>query len=121
MTRRITRTVTIAIATAALVAPTALARPADAPPAVAKAAADADAAKRREEFRLARAEAYPTRPAQADHVSPRPDTATSALPSDRDVAWTTLVLVIVAGLLVLAAIGGIIRHARAGGRSGVAV
>ena len=112
MPRSIIRTVTIAIATAALAAPTALARPAEAPPAVAKAAT----AEQHKKARLAQVNPYPTRPAQGEQANPRPEptaTTASVAPVERDIAWTT----IAGGMLALAAIGGIVRHSRRGGRA----
>jgi hypothetical protein len=120
MPRRILRTVSIAIAIATIAAPTALARPADMPPAVAKAAAE-----QHKQARLAQVNPYPTRPAQGEQANPRPDTATAAAPSapsapaERDNAWATIALGIGAGLLALAAIGGIVSHTRRGGRAHV--
>ena len=111
MPRRIIRTVTIA--TAALIAPTALARPADTPPAVAKAAA----AEQHKQARLAQINPYPTRPAQGEQANPRPEPTTTAAPSapaERDIARTTIAVGIAASLLALVAIGGIVRHTRSG-------
>ena len=119
MPRNIIRTVTIAIATAALAAPTALARPADMPPAVAQAAA---AAEQHKQARLAQVNPYPTRPAQGEQANPRPEPTTIAaprVPAERNTDWTTIGLGITAALLVLAAIAGIVRHARRSGRARV--
>ena len=83
MPRRIIRTATTAIAIAALAAPTALARPADMPPAVAKAAA----AEQHKQARLAQLQTYPTRPAQGEQANPRPEPTTIAapnVPAERD-------------------------------------
>jgi hypothetical protein len=116
MTRSILRTATTAIAIAALGAPTALARPADMPPAVAKVAA----AEQQKQARLAQVNPYPTRPAQGEQANPRPDATTTAAPSapaERDIAWTTIGLGIAASLLALAAVAGITRHTRRGGRA----
>jgi hypothetical protein len=113
MPRNIIRTVTIAIATAALAAPTALARPADMAPAVAKAAAA-------EHARLAQVNPYPTRPAQGEQANPRPDTTTTVAPSapvERDIAWTTIASALAGGMLALAAAGGSVRHTRRNGRA----
>ena len=118
MTRSIIRTVTTAIAIAALAAPTALARPADMPPAVAKAAA----AEQHKQARLAQINPCPTRPAQGEQANPRPEPATTAAPSapaERDIAWTTIAVGIAAGLLALAAIGGTVTHTRRSGRARV--
>jgi len=113
MPRSIIRTVTIAIATAALAAPTALARPAEAPPAV---------AEQHKQARLAQINPYPTRPAQGEQANPRPEptaTTASVAPVERDTAWTTIAFAIAGGMLALAAIGGIVRHTRRGGRARV--
>jgi hypothetical protein len=122
MTRSIIRTViiaiAIAIATAALAAPTAFARPADMPPAVAKAAA----AEQHKQARLAQVNPYPTRPAQGEQANPRPQpTMTAALsaPAERDIAWTTIALGIGASLLALVAIGGTVKRTRRSGRARV--
>ncbi len=117
MTRTIIRTAAIAIATAALAAPTALARPADMPPAVAKAAA----AEQHKQARQAQVNPYPTRPAQGEQAIPRPDTSTTTTaatqpPVERDIPWTTIAI----WLAALAAIAGIIRHARHSGRARIA-
>jgi hypothetical protein len=115
MTRTIIRIATIAIA--ALTAPTALARPADVPPAVAKAAA----AEQRKQARLAQVNPYPTRPAQGEQANPRPEPTTTTTapsePAERDTAWTTIGLGIAAGLL---AVGAIAIGARRIGRPRIA-
>jgi hypothetical protein len=114
MTRSILRTATTAIAIAALAAPTALARPADMPPAVAKTAA----AEQHKQARLAQINPYPTRPAQGEQANPRPEPTTTAAPNapaERDIPWTTIAI----WLTALAAIAGIIRHTRHSGRTRV--
>ena len=113
MTRSIIRTFTAAIAIAALAAPTALARPADMPPAVAKAAA----AVQHKQARLAQINPYPTRPAQGEQANPRPEPTTAApsAPAERDIPWTTIAI----WLAALAAIAGVIRHMRHSGRTRV--
>jgi hypothetical protein len=102
----LTRTATIALAAAALAAPTASARPADMPPAVAKAATAAT----QQAERSAAVSDYPTRPAQGEQANPRPNatttTATKAL-AERDSAWTTIAIGIAGTLLAIGAIGGI--------------
>jgi hypothetical protein len=111
MPRSIIRTVTIAIAIAALAAPAAFARPAEMPPAVAKAAA----AEQHKQARLAQINPYPTRPAQGEQANPRPEptvTTASVAPVERDIAWTTIAFAIAGGMLALAAIAGIVRHTR---------
>ena len=113
MPRSIIRTVTTAIAIAALAAPTALARPADMPPAVAKATA----AVQHKQARLAQLQTYPTRPAQGEQANPRPElttTATLTAPAERDSDWTTIGLGIAAALLAVAAIAGVTHHTRSG-------
>ena len=112
MPRSIIRTATTAIAIAALAAPTALARPADMPPAVAKAAA----AEQHKQARLAELQT-PTRPAQGEQANLRPEpttTATLTAPVERDSDWTTIGLGIAAALLAVAAIAGITHHTRSG-------
>jgi hypothetical protein len=114
MPRRIIRTITTAIAIAALAAPTALARPADPPPAVTKAAA---AAKQQQDARLADTGGYPARPvidrpsyppnARPD-ITPEPVTPKPV--ADDSVAWTTIGLGIAGGLLAIGAIAGITRR-----------
>ena len=112
MPRSIIRTITTAIAIAALAAPTALARPADVPPAVTKAAV----AEQHKQARLAQINPYPTRPAQGEQANPRPEptkiTAPSA-PAETDIPWTTIAI----WLAALAAIAGIIGHTRHSGRT----
>ena len=114
MPRSIIRTVTIAIATAALAAPTALARPADMPPAVAKAAA---AAEQHKQARLAQVRPVPDAPSPGRAGQPAAgadDDRGARVPAERNTDWTTIGLGITATLLVLAAIAGIVRHARSG-------
>jgi hypothetical protein len=112
MTRSITRTITTAIAIAALAAPTALARPADMPPAVAKAAAEQD--KQASEF--------PTRPV-IDRPSYPPNArlaaSTTTAPDTTSVPGTPWIAIvgIVAGLLAIAAIAA---GARRPGRTRIA-
>jgi hypothetical protein len=113
MPRSIARTLTTAIAIAVLAAPTALARPADTPPVVAKAAA----AQQHKQARLAQLQTYPTRPAQGEQANPQPEPTTSATltaPAARDTDSTTMGLGIATALLALAAIAGITHHARNG-------
>src|SRR5829696_6762999 len=137
MTRRIIRTATTAIALMALAAPTALARPADIPPAVAKAAAAAqheqdlrapdavDAATSHKQAGHAYATSghpyatsgYPTRPPQGEQISPRPDTPPQA-PADPSVAWKLIGLGI-AGILA-AAIAVLVSRTRRSWRSRIA-
>jgi hypothetical protein len=112
----ITRTATIALAAAALTAPTASARPADMPPAVAKTTA---ATQHQQGMRSVDASEYPTRPAQGEQANPQPDATTTTAPAERDIAWTTIGIGVAGGLLALGAIGGLVRHTRRGGRARV--
>jgi hypothetical protein len=112
MTRRIIRTATTALAIAALAAPTALARPADMPPSVAKATA---AAQHEQAARSATSE-YPTRPAQGEQANPRPEVPAQPI-ADRGIAWETIGLGIAGSLLALTAIAGIASRARRSGRA----
>ena len=122
MTRSI-RTITTAIAIAALAAPTALARP-DAPPAVAKAAAAAkhkhdarspdaiDAATRdKQNLRSPDANDAATRPALGSQANPPLD-ATQQATADPGIAWTTIGIGVAASLLALGAIAGIASRTR---------
>jgi hypothetical protein len=111
MPRSIIRTVTTAISIAALAAPTALARPADMAPARAKGLG----VEPHKQARPAQAQrqTYPTRPAQGEQANPRPDATTTTVPgapAERNIPWTTLAI----WLAALAAIAGIVRHARSG-------
>ena len=90
MTRSIIRTATTAIAIAALAAPTALARPADMPPAVAKAAA----ATQQQDARSGATDGYPERPV-IDRPSYPPNSRPASTPrpvADDGVAWTTIAI-----------------------------
>ena len=103
MNRRIIRTATIAMAITAFAAPTALARPAEMPPADAKAAA---AVQHRQASRAPDADGFPTRPVIDRPSAPsnsRPDTTPTA-PADPGIAWATIGIGIAGSLL---AIGGI--------------
>jgi hypothetical protein len=116
MTRRIIRTATIAIAIAAFAAPTALARPADMPPAVAKAAA---ATKHKQDARSAETDGFPTRPV-IDRPSPPPNSrphTTPTAPADPGIAWTTIAIGIAGSLLVIGVIAGITSRTRRTGRA----
>ena len=133
MPRSIIRTVTTAIAIAALAAPTALARP-DTPPAVAKAAA---AAKHKQDARSTGGKVGMYTPGATPAVTYTSDTnAETARPQpgpptwptdpepisaaragnvshgDNGVAWTTIGLGIAGSLLVLGAIAGITSRPR---------
>jgi hypothetical protein len=124
MTRTIIRTATIALATAALAAPTAFARP-DAPPAVAKVehkqdarspdAIDAAAAVG-QNLRSPDSIDAATRPALGSEANPRLD-ATSQATADPGIAWTTIGIGVAASLLAIGAIAGITRRTRRVGRA----
>ena len=111
MTRRIISTAVITIATAALAAPAALARPADMPSAVAKTAAE----ERKQ------ASQYPTRPI-IDRPSYPPNKQAAAItpepPADSGVAWSMLGLG-TAGLLAAATIAAVVSRTRTGTRTRV--
>jgi len=132
MTRSIIRTATTAMAIAALAAPTALARPADMPPAVTNAAAAAehkqdarspdaiDAATRGEQnLRSPDAIDAATRPAPGSQAN-RPLDATPHAAADSGVAWTTIGIGVAASLLAIGAITGIARRTRRTGRARIA-
>ena len=119
MTRSIIRTATIAIAIAALAAPTALARP-DAPPAVTKAEHQEDArspdaidAATRDEQNLRSPDAIDaaTRPALCSQANPPLD-ATPQATADPGPAWTTIGIGVAASLLAIGAIAGIASRTR---------
>jgi hypothetical protein len=113
----ITRTATIALAIAALAAPTALARPDSMPPTVAKAAATAQP---KQAERSAAVSDYPTGPWQGEQAIPRPETTTTAAtqaPAERDIAWTTIGIGIAGSLLALGAIAGIVKRTRRSARA----
>jgi hypothetical protein len=92
----LTRTATITLAAAALAAPTALARPADTPPAYA-------AAMQEQDLRSADATDAATRPAlgsQSD--TPAATTPTTAV--DRGINWATIAIGIAGSLLAIGTI-----------------
>jgi hypothetical protein len=122
MPRSIIRTITTAIAFAALAAPTALARPADTPPAVAKAAA----AQHKRAVSLganSRVVDPATRPRPAQPptwpVNPQPLTPPAAKDTHGGDGgdWTTIGLGIAGSLLAIGAIAGIARRTRRIGRA----
>jgi hypothetical protein len=131
MTRRIVRTAATAMALAALAAPTALARPADMPPAVAKAAA---AAQHKQELRSPDAIDAATRQNKQDPIAdihaplaavsePRPITparAVQAPDSSSGVSLTAIGLGIAGSLLAIVAIAGIVSRSRRIGRARIA-
>ena len=92
----ITRTATIALAAAALAAPTAIARPADTPPAAA-------AALQEQDLRSADAVDAATRPALGSEASTPADTAPTAS-VDRGIGWATIAIGIAGSLLAVGAI-----------------
>jgi hypothetical protein len=109
----ITRTATIALAAAALAAPTASARPADQPPAVAKAAAE----QHKQARRSADANGFPTRPViDRSPANPQPDTAPQA-PADPETNWTTIAIGIAGSLLAIGTIAAIASRTRRSGRA----
>jgi hypothetical protein len=114
MSRSIIRTVTAAIAIAALAAPSAVALPANRSPVRAKGLA----AESHKQARIDHLQRYPTRPAQDEQANPRFEPTTTATPSvppaQHDTDWTTIGLGIAAALLALAAIAGITHHTRSG-------
>jgi hypothetical protein len=113
MSRSIIRTVTAAIAIAALAAPSAVALPANRSPVRAKGLA----VESHKQARIDHLQRYPTRPAQDEQANPRPETITTAAPSvaaERDTDWTMIGLGIAAALLALATIAGITHHTRSG-------
>jgi len=142
MTRRIISTATTAIAIVAFAAPIALARPADMPPAVAKATAKAE---RGQDLRHLRAgvasvgmyttgatpavtytsgtDAETARPLPGPPTwptHPEPITAAPAIKASdgkNGIAGTTIALGIAGSLLAIAAIAGITSHTRRAGRA----
>jgi hypothetical protein len=112
-----TRTATITLAAVALAAPTAIARPADTPPAAAAAlqeqdlrSADAvDAATRpaleSQDLRSADAVDAATRPALESQASTPADTTPTAS-VDRGIGWATIAIGIAGSLLAIGAIAG---------------
>ena len=104
-----TRTATIALAAAALAAPTASARPADMPPAVAKAAA---VEQQKQARRSTDANGFPTRPViDRSPASSQPD-ATPQAPADPGTNWATIAIGIAGSLLAVGAIAGITNRTR---------
>ena len=132
MSRRIIRTTTVAIAVAALGAPTALALPPDMPPAVAEATAAASEQKQdarspdaidaatshRQAGHPYATSGYQTRPAQGEQANPRPETPPQA-PADSSVTWKMIGLGI-AGLLAAAAIAVLVSRTRRSARARIA-
>ena len=110
LTSIITRSATIALATAALAAPAASARPADLPP------APRAAEQQRQDSGSTNPAPYPTRPAQGEQANPRPDT-TAAAPAARGIAWTTITIGMAGSLLAIGTIAGRTRRTRRTGRS----
>src|SRR6476659_4742504 len=119
MPRSIIRTITTAIAIATLAAPTALARPADMPPAAAKAAA----ATQTRDARSGATDGYPERPvidrpSAPPAVTPNPALYDTPKPvADQGIAWTTIGAIAAASLLAISAIASITRRTRRTGRT----
>jgi hypothetical protein len=120
MTRSILRTITTAIAIAALAAPTALARPADMPP--------ANAVEQHKQARVtANADEFPSRPVidrpsapptALPDIPPQSTSGSTAQPAAGDgTAWTTIAIGIAGGLLAIGAIAGITTRTRRTGRT----
>jgi hypothetical protein len=119
MPRSIIRTTTTAIAIAALAAPTALARPADIPPAVATAAT---AEQNEQDARSGATNGYPAHPVIDRPSAPptaRPDITPKPAPdvtpkrvADGSTAWTTIGIGIAGSLLAVAGVVGLTRHSR---------
>ena len=117
------RTITTAIAIAALAAPTALARPADTPPAVAKSAA----ATQQQDARSGTTGGFPERPVIDRPSAPptaRPDITPNSAPhvtpqpvADDGIEGTTIAIGIAGTLLAIGAIAGITTHTRRTGRA----
>jgi hypothetical protein len=106
-----TRTATITLTAAALAAPTASARPADMPPAVAKAAATEQHKQAR---RSADASGFPTRPVidrPSSPASSQPD-ATPQAPADPGTNWATIAIGIAGSLLAVGTIALITSRTR---------
>jgi hypothetical protein len=122
----LTRTATIALAAAALAAPTASARPADMPPALAKTAAEQDQQDLRsadaidaatrpalasQDLRSADAVDAATRPPLGSEASTRAGTTPKATP-DRGIAWATIAIGIAGSLLAFGGIAAIASRTR---------
>lgn len=116
MTRTVSGTVIALLATAALATPTALARPADVPVSVARAAASAQAG------RSADAVGFPARPVldrpSAPTSSPR-QTHAQAVTED-GIAWPTILAGMAGILVAVSAFSTIASRARHAGRASVA-
>ena len=103
------RTITTAIAIAALAAPTAVARPADTPPAAAKAPATA---QRTQDARPADTDGFPTRPViDRSPANTQPNTTPQA-PADPGTNWATIAIGIATSLLAIGAITAITSRTR---------
>jgi hypothetical protein len=123
MPRSIIRTITTAIAIAALAAPTALARPADTPPVGYKATA----AVQKQDARSGAIDGYSQRPMNdrplgpptgRPHVTAKPTPEVTPKPvADHGVAWTTIGLGIAGSLLAVGAIAAMTMRTR---RTGIA-
>jgi hypothetical protein len=107
---------TAALVATAIAAPTALARPADMPPAVAKAAATT---QHRQIVRSVDSHGFPTRPVldrspAAAPSSPLDDVTVP--PTDSGLDWATIGIGIAGSLLAVAGIGAIASRTRRTGR-----
>ena len=112
----VTRTATIALAAAALTAPTASARPADTPPANATEAAAA-AAEHHQTRHSTDANGFANRPV-IDRSPANTHLATTTQPAaDPETNWTTIGFGIAGSLLAIGALAGIAYHARRTGRA----
>ena len=116
MTRSIIRTATIALAAAALAAPAASARPADAP---VFAKTTAAATQHKQDMRWPDAIDAATRPAPGEQVNPRPDTPPTPT-ADRGTAWATIGIGIAGSLLAIGVIAGIAGRTRRTARARIA-
>jgi hypothetical protein len=103
MTRTIVRTATIALATAALAAPTALARPDALPPTA--SAQHSQSARPLAGNRFAARPILDRSPAQPSRASSPPVTV-SVAPADRGIDWATIAIGIAGSLLAVGAVAG---------------
>ena len=124
MTRPLVRTATVALATAAFAAPSALARP-DVSPPVAKPTVPA---QHKQGARPADTNRFATRPVlDRPSTSPNsrpsrpssPPVTVSVAPADRGIDWATIGIGVGASLLAFGAIAGIAGRTRRSGRARV--
>lgn len=125
MTRPLVRTATVALATAAFAAPSALAQPLYVSPSVAKPAAPA---QHKQGARPADTNRFATRPvldrpSTSPHSRPNrpssPPVTVSVAPADRGIDWATIGIGVGASLLAFGAIAGIAGRTRRSGRARV--